>query len=149
MIVDALLAWLHFMLVFGLCGCLLAELFFYGRELSRSTLRRLQRVDIAFGALAAAVVVSGVVRVIFSPKGAAFFVHNPIFWTKMGLFGALGLLSIAPTLHYIALGRTAAGEANIRVGDGAFKANRNYLFAEVILLLLIPCCAAFMARGFH
>lgn len=149
MIADALLAWTHFVLVFGLCGCLLAEALFYRAELGREVLARLRSVDLAYGILAGVVVLSGIASVLYSPKGAAFYLHNPIFWTKMGLFGLVALLSIPPTLHFLALGRTAAApDGTVRVARRTYAAMRAYLIAELALLLLIPCCAAFMARGF-
>ena len=49
---DAILAWIHFMLIFALSGTLFAEFFFYQRSLTTTTLQRLQRVDAAFGILA-------------------------------------------------------------------------------------------------
>lgn len=72
MLVDALLAWIHFVFIFRLCGCLFAEALFYRSAFARATLDRLRTVDAAYGILAGAVVASGVARVIFSPKGAVF-----------------------------------------------------------------------------
>ena len=63
--------------------------------------RRLQRIDLFFGIAAVVVIVTGIARVVFGLKGADFYLHNPIFWTKMGLFLLVGLLSIAPTVHYL------------------------------------------------
>ena len=148
MLVDALLAWVHYVLIFALSECLFAEIVFYRRELDRATLVRLQRVDLAYGILAGSIVASGLARVFFSPKGAAYYAHNPVFWTKMGLFVALGLLSIAPTLHFVRLAKGAASDGTVRVAARAFAATRGYLAAEIALLLLLPLCAAFMARGF-
>jgi uncharacterized membrane protein len=34
-------------------------------------------VDQAYGMLAGAVILSGIARVVYSPKTAAYFVHNP------------------------------------------------------------------------
>lgn len=83
-----------------LVGALLAELAFYRRmDLARIT--QLTRIDMLYGISAGIVVLSGILRVSFGLKGAGFYLHNPIFWTKMALFLTLGLLSIPPTIHYL------------------------------------------------
>lgn len=66
----------------------------------------------------------------------------------MGVFVLVALLSIPPMLHLIKLGRTAAPDGVVRVAARTHAAMRGYLVAEIALLLLIPCCAALMARGF-
>ena len=114
MLLDALLAWLHFLCIFTLVGALVAELALYRREMGLARLTQLQRIDALYGISAGLVVVSGVLRVTLGLKGAGFYLHNPIFWTKMGFFLAVALLSIPPTIHYLRLKRDA--DANGTVG---------------------------------
>ena len=98
---DALLAYAHFLAILFLTAVLCAELAVYRQELAAPMARRLQRIDLFFGIAAIVVIVTGIARVVFGLKGADFYLHNPIFWTKMGLFLLVGLLSIAPTVHYL------------------------------------------------
>ena len=98
---DALLAYAHFLAILFLTAVLCAELAVYRQELAAPIARRLQRIDLFFGIAAIVVIVTGVARVVFGLKGADFYLHNPIFWIKMGLFLLVGLLSIAPTVHYL------------------------------------------------
>jgi len=149
MLLDALLAWLHFGLIFTLAGCLFAEVFFYREVLAGPTFARLRSVDRAYGIVAGLVIVSGILRLIYSPKTAAYFLHNPIFWTKMALFAAVALLSIPPTIHFLRLGATALADGTIRIERRAYAQTRALLALEVTLLMLIPLCAALMARGFR
>ena len=149
LLTDAILAWVHFVLIFALAGCLFAEVFFYRDVLPSSTFERLRRVDLAYGILAGAVVLSGIARVVYSPKTAAYFLHNPIFWTKISLFVAVALLSIPPTLHYLRISSSAQPDGTVRIERRAYAITRTLLFVQVGLLLLIPLCAALMARGFH
>lgn len=143
---DALLAWLHFVLILGLAGCLGAELFIYRRTMERDVLATLRRIDLCYGIFAAAIIASGVARVIYSPKGSAYFMHNPIFWTKMGLFVAVALLSMPPTIHYVRLWREHGA---VTIVDGLlFARMRGFLAAEAVVLFFIPLAAALMARGF-
>ena len=148
LLTDALLAWVHFVLIFALAGCLFAEVVFYRDVLEAPTFARLRQVDRAYGILAGAVVFSGIARVLYSPKTAAYFLHNPIFWTKMSLFVAVALLSIPPTLHFLRASSFAAPDGTIRVEQSTYVRTRTLLLAQIALLILIPLCAALMARGY-
>ena len=145
---DAILAWIHFMFIFALSGTVFAEAFFYQQTLAVATLQRLQRTDIAFGILAAFVLVSGILRVVYSPKTPSFYVHDTIFWTKIALFAALGIASIAPTMHYLALNKATPVDGAIAVPESTYKTIRALLTLEIVLLLLIPLCASLMAHGY-
>ena len=145
---DAILAWIHFMLIFALSGTLFAEFFFYQRSLTTTTLQRLQRVDAAFGILAGLVIVSGILRVIYSPKTAAYFLHDSFFRTKMVLFVTVGLVSILPTRHYLSLRNVPVAGGIVTVPEDSYAATRRWLTLEVVLLLFIPLCASLMAHGY-
>lgn len=143
---DALLAWIHFALILTLAGCLCAEIVLYRRTMARAALETIGRVDIAFGIVAGLVVASGISRVLTSPKGASYYMHDGMFWTKMTLFIAVALLSIAPTVHFLRL-RARPGDV-IEADPSTYARTRAILTAEAALLLAIPLFAALMARGF-
>jgi putative membrane protein len=146
---DATLAWLHFLAIFGFTACLFAEAAFYARSLPPQTLRRLSSIDAAYGILALAVIVTGVAHLIFSPKTPAFYLHDAIFWTKIGLFLAVGLISIVPTVHLLRLrGASAQYSLPVEIEDRTYRSMRLCLTCELVLLAFIPLCAAFMARGY-
>ena len=147
MLQDALLAYLHFGLILTLSGMLFSEIMLYRNVMARSAFALLARVDGWYGAVAGLVVASGVSRVIWGVKGYAFYIHNPVFWTKMALFLIVALLSIAPTIHYLRLRKAQPGEGSVTVDDSTFRTMRSLLFAQVVILLIIPLFAALMARG--
>lgn len=142
---DALLAWTHFATIFVLIGALAGELVLYRRALSAVLLRTLARVDALYGIAAGAVIASGLARVFFSLKGPAYYAHNPVFWTKMGLFVAVALLSIAPTIHYRRL--LASAQNEVVIDAPGYARTRALLIAQTVLVFAIPLCAAIMARG--
>ena len=149
MLLDALLAWVHYVLIFALVSCLVAEVVFYAQALDAPTFARLRRVDQAYGMLAGAVILSGIARVVYSPKTAAYFLHNPVFWTKMSLFAAVAVLSIPPTLHFVRLRKAVQPDGTVHIERKAYAATRTFLLAQTALFVLIPLCAAFMARGYR
>ena len=146
---DALLAWAHFLCIFALVSVVFAELVLYRRQMDALRLAQLQRVDLAYGIAAALVVVSGVSRVIWGLKGPGFYLHNPIFWTKMALFLIVGICSIPPTVHYLRVQRTASPDGSVMVAGNAFGLMRGLLAAEAIVLVFIPLCATLLAHGYH
>ena len=148
MFTDWILACLHHVAVFSLASVLAAELALINLELRAQSIRRIVAIDLWYGIIAGAVVVFGVIRVIWGAKGYQYYIANSVFWMKMALFLAVGLLSIAPTLRYLAWRRGL--EANVAFLPPAAEAARvrMYLWLEAALFLCIPIAAAAMARGY-
>ena len=144
---DALLAYAHFIAIFGIVATLFAELAIYRSEMQATVARRLQRIDLAFGLSAALVLLSGAGRLFFGLKGANFYLQNPIFWTKISLFLIVGIISIWPTVHYLRWGPALQSGAPILEAPQQFKKIRALVIAEILILLAIPLCATLMARG--
>jgi len=144
---DALLAYAHFALILTLAALLFAEVALYRQSISTDTLTLLARLDGAYGACAGLVVASGLSRLFWGAKGAQFYIHNPVFWTKIGLFLIVALLSIPPTIHYIKLRNANKGADSIAIDVASYRTMRRLLIAECCILFLIPLFATLMARG--
>ncbi|HUA07940.1 MAG TPA: DUF2214 family protein [Candidatus Acidoferrales bacterium] len=149
MIRDVLLAWLHFLCIFMLVSALVAEFVLYRRKMDLGRLRQLQRIDSFYGASAGLVILSGVARVVWGLKGPAFYLHNPIFWTKMGLFATVAVLSLPPTLHFLRLRGRADAAGAIVVDDRGYTAMWVLLGLEAALVACIPFFATLLAHGFN
>ena len=148
MFVDWALASLHHLAIFTLAATIAAELALLTVEIEAKAISRLARIDMIYGLSATAVVIAGVARVIWGAKGYEYYLANHIFWTKMALFVIVGLLSIAPTLRYVAWGRSLRADAAFRPAISEIKRLRAYLWAEAAFFLAIPVAAAAMARGY-
>jgi len=148
MFTDWILACLHHIAVFSLAGVLAAELALISVELRAQSIQRIVAIDLWYGIIAGAVVVFGVVRVIWGAKGYQYYVANSVFWMKMALFVAVGLLSIAPTLRYLAWGRDLKANVAFLPPAAEVARVRMYLWLEAALFLCIPIAAAAMARGY-
>jgi putative membrane protein len=147
MLLDWALASLLHLAIFSLAGIIAFELALTARALDDTAILRLARVDTRYGAVAAIVLAVGAARVMLGAKGAYYMV-NAFFWTKMGLFVAVGLLSIAPTLRFLAWRRRLRTDASFRPDAAALLSVRRALWAEVLLFAGIPVAAAAMARGY-
>ena len=146
MTTDAWLAITHHLAVFGVFAVLVAEWALVRPGMRTDDVRRLARVDMAYGALAGAVLVAGASRVVYGASPADFYLENPVFWFKMVAFATVGLLSIRPTIRYLgwrrALDTDDAGPETVEVA-AAQRAIRLQLGA----FASIPVLAALMARG--
>ena len=144
---DALLAYAHFIAIFALASLLAGELLVLRKMLPADVVRRLQGIDRWYGIVAGLVIASGLARLFLGLKGAAFYTHNPVFWTKMGLFVAVALISIAPTMAYLRWNARRQPDGSIVLEDAEYARLRSLLWLQVVLFLFIPLCATFMARG--
>ena len=144
---DALLAYAHFIAIFALASVIAGELLLLRKTLPADLFARLRNVDRWYGIVAGLVIVTGVLRLILGLKGAAFYTHNPIFWTKMALFVAVGLISIGPTVAYLGWPKRASPDGSIVLGDAELGRIRGLVLLQLALFVFIPLCAVFMARG--
>ena len=147
MTTDAWLAIAHHLAVFGVFAVLVAEWAIVSPGMRAQDVHRLARVDTAYGALAGAVLIAGVSRVIWGAKPASFYVENPVFWFKMVAFATVGLLSIAPTLRYLRWRGALAEDDGATPDLAEVGAARRSLRLQLEVFVAIPVLAALMARG--
>jgi putative membrane protein len=143
---DAWLHFFHFVMIFLLASVLAGEAFILRQSLSRYRVAQLQAVDRYYGIVAGLVIITGLLLVFFDAKGSAYYAHNPIFWTKMGLFLAIALLSIAPTVAYLRWNARLTDDG-IVLGDDEYRRLRMLLWLQIGIFVFIPLCAALMANG--
>lgn len=148
MMADLLLSTFHFLLVFTLVALLAAQHALVRPGLSASSLRLTASLDRVYGASAALLLGIGFARVFWGVKGSSFYFSNPLFWTKIGLFATVAILSIPPTVQLIRWTKQAAKEAEFLPTDDQIRRMQWWLRAEGAVLLAIPFFAAAMARGF-
>jgi putative membrane protein len=147
MTASVVFAFLHHLAAFVIFGALFAELILLKREIDAPTVRSLARIDAMYGIAAMALIVFGAVRVHFTEKGAAFYLHNAAFIAKIALFVVIGLLSIYPTRRFMAW-RRELGAGRPLTEDAAVGAKlRSRVHLELGLFLIVILCAVLMARG--
>jgi putative membrane protein len=144
---DALLAYAHFICIFALASLLVSELVIFRKVLPADLYRRLTLIDRSYGIAAGLVILTGLSRLFWGLKGAAFYTHNPIFWTKMGLFVVVALLSIPPTIAYMRWEARKTVDGSLMLEDSEVRWIGRCLRAQIVVFIFIPLCATFMARG--
>lgn len=147
MIADALLSTSHFIAVFLLIGALGAEFALLRSPLDAAGLKRLAATDRLYGLAAMLVIAAGVSRLYFGLKDEGYFFQLHTFWTKIGIFVLVGLLSIWPTVRILAWARASKANASFTPPPGEVKAVRRLVHIQAALIVLIAINAALMARG--
>ena len=142
MTLDAVLAIGHHLAIFGILAVLVAEWALVRVGMDVAEVRRVGRIDSAYGLLAAAVLVIGVSRVVWGAKPADFYVDNPVFWAKLNVFAVIGVLSIWPTVRFVRW-RRADGPPE----EGEVRRARRFVQLQLGLFVALPVLAALMARG--
>lgn len=143
-----MLASVHYLTVFTLVAILAIELVLVRPGMDAATVKRLSRIDLGFGLAALAVIIAGLARVFFGLKGPAYYLGNWVFWTKMGVFALIGLLSIQPTLRFLAWRRLITVDPNALPATNDIMRVKRVIHLEAGLILLLPILAAAMARGY-
>ncbi len=147
MIIDSLLAYLHFIAVFLFFAFLTVEAMLLRQDADARSVALLARTDLWLGPSAVLVVLTGIARVMFGAKGSAFYVDNPVFWAKVALFAAVGVMSIRPGRTIRGWARSLQGDAQFVPDDVQRLAVRRWVMTELHLAALLPLSAVLMARG--
>jgi putative membrane protein len=140
---EILLRYVHFISIFAIVGSLVAEHLLLKKTLSRTEIERLSKIDGIYGLAVLVLLVVGL-TLWFGGYGkpTEFYSQNPIFHTKLALFGIIGILSIYPTVYFF---KNRKGDPNeiLTVPKSIFWMLR----LEILLLFVIPILAGLMAKG--
>lgn len=144
---NALVAYLHYASFMVSFAALAIEHFTLTSELSLRDAWKVSIADATYGLAATTLLVTGILRVLYFGNGPEFYINNPIFWTKIGLFSLVVLLSLYPTVSFIRwVGPLRQQQAPPVT---AAQAGRLVWFIRLELMgfIAIPLSAALMARG--
>jgi putative membrane protein len=144
---DAILAYLHYISIFALVAFLVVQLILTQRALDAATIRLLGRLDIGYFVGAIAVLITGFLRAIYGAKGPDFYFNSWPVYVKIGLFLAIGIISIKPTLTFIQWRRAIDHDPAWQVPAQEQRKIARLIKIEVHLAALIPVFAVIMSRG--
>jgi len=140
---EITLRYTHFICVFLIVACVAVEFFLLKKTLTRAEISRIAAIDAVYGIAALLLIGAGLTLALGSiGKPAIFYRNNPIFYTKLGLFLTVGLISIRPTIFFIKQKKGAPAET-IEIP----RHISNALLIELIILAIIPFFAGLMAHG--
>lgn len=145
---EALLAYAHILAILTMVVFLTSEAALCRAEwLNAATVERLARIDAIYGISAMAVLATGLARSIWGIKGTSWYWSNWLLHLKLGLFIAVALLSIVPTMQFIRW-RRALRASGALPEAGQVRKVRRLVMVQAHIVPLIPLAAVFLARGF-
>ncbi len=144
----ALVAFLHHLAAFTVVATLAVEVALFKLPLNPAQARRLQVTDLTFGIAATAVLVVGLMRVVYFEKGAHYYWHDGYFIVKFSAFIVAGLVSIYPTMTFLSWTSSIKAGVGPTVAPERFRVVRMCLMLELTAIVVILLCAPLMARGF-
>ena len=148
MTLEALLAYAHLMAILTLVVFLTSEAALCRPEWMNATVvHRLVTVDRIYGIAALAVLATGLARIWLGAKGAGWYWGNWLLHLKLGLFMAVALISIRPTLRFRRWLRALTVSGALPDADD-IRAIRRLVMLQAHIVPLIPLAGVFLARGF-
>ncbi len=137
-----IVAWIHYVAIMLLIASLLGEHLLLKPELTAPEARTIQRLDVVYGSSAALVLITGIMRM-FLEKGVAITTTTFLF----GIFIIAAVLSIYPTRFYLRWRSDTGAGRGQQLAPAQFKKMQMIVRVEMILLLLAPFFATWMAHG--
>ena len=148
MTTEALLAYAHILAFLTLVVFISSEAALCRPEwLNATIVERLVTVDRVYGIAAGAVLLTGLARIFLGAKGASYYGHNWLLWVKVGLFVAVGLMSIRPTVRFARWRKALRADGRLPAADEVRQARR-WVMQQAHVIPLIPLAAVFLARGY-
>jgi putative membrane protein len=143
MTTELFLRYIHFISIFAIVGSLSSEHLMLRSSLSRMEIKRLSNIDGVYGIAALTLLAAGLTLWLGGyGKPTSFYSQNWIFHTKIGLYVAIGLLSIYPTVFFLK-NRKGEQEEMVEIPKSIFWMIR----IELLLMFVIPILAGLMSRG--
>jgi putative membrane protein len=144
---SSLFAFLHHLAAFAIVAALVLELVLLRGPLTAWSAKRVMVADAIYGASAGMLLAVGLLRVFFYEKGFGYYINSIPFLVKFGLFIALGIASIYPTIRFLSW-RNALKQGRVpELPEAEQRRLRRIVHFELLAVVLIILCAALMARG--
>jgi putative membrane protein len=147
MTLEAILAFLHFSAILAAVVFISSEAALCRTEwMNERVVERLAAVDRIYGISALAILLTGIARTWWGIKGTSWYWHQWLLHLKLGLFVAVALMSIKPTLMFIRWRRQLAADGTMPSPEEV-KTARRWVMIQAHIIALIPLAAVFLARG--
>jgi putative membrane protein len=144
---SALMAFLHHGAAFVLVAALAVEHMLFDPKPTLAAARRLMRIDMVYGASAGMLLLVGFLRAAHFEKGWEYYAGNPWFLGKLAVFALVGLLSAYPTVVFFSWRRAVKAGKAPEVPAHKARTIALLMRTQLVLVIGILLCAAFMAKG--
>lgn len=147
-VAAAVFAWLHLVAVGLAAGLLLSEYWLCRRIPDRVQVRQLGTVDLGYYLALIGSLATGLARALYFGQDTAYYLANRLFWLKIILFVAIGLIAVFPTLQFIRWNREARTAPAFAPLTRELERVRGSIALQMGLMLLLPLVSVLLARGY-
>lgn len=141
--ITAYFHYLGFMLAFA---ALTVEVFNLKPEMTLNEAKKVAFADAAYGIAAMAVLITGILRILYFGKGTDYYLSNPFFYAKMAVFILVSLLSLYPTWTFIFWFKDFQIGQSPRLEIAKINRLSWLIKGELFCFMVLPLLAAIMAR---
>ncbi len=146
MTLGIIVAWIHYIGIMLFLACLLGEHLLLKPQVTVAQAKTIQTLDIIYGASATVVLGTGIWRM-FLEKGVDYYLHHGAFHILVTLFVVIGLLSAYPTMVFLRWRPITREGRAPEIAPAQFKNIQMILRVEMLLLVIAPLFAAWMAHA--
>ncbi len=143
---NAVFAYFHTLSIIALGALLFAQLLTFDLLENKLGFQRFWMLSLGVVTAAAVALISGIALLIWTDRGGAFYLHNPVFYIKLAIFVAMWLVAVTPARIIMQWRQQEAVSGNL-TDAGLVPLVERYVVFELILLLVIPLAASLAARG--
>jgi len=147
-IIAAIFAWLHLVTTALAAGLLLTEYWLCRRMPDRIQARLLGTVDLAYFLALIAAFATGLARVLYFGQDTAYYADNRLFWLKITLFIAIGLIAVGPAIQYVRWNREARSAPTFTPLIRDVERVRASIAFGLGIWLILPLLAILIAKGY-
>ena len=147
-LVAAFFAWLHLLAAGIAAGLLMAEYWLCRRILDRAQVRLLGIVDTGYFLALITSLATGLARLLHYGQHPGYYYANRLFWLKITIFLAIGLVAVLPSLQYLRWNREARTAPAFAPLTREVDRVRAAIALGLGLWLAIPLLAVLVARGY-
>ena len=144
---SALVAYVHYLGIILCFGALIFERIILKINLSKNETISIIIADVIYGVAGLAILITGILRVKYYGQGGDFYTSNPIFWLKVSLYIAIGLLSLYPTISYILWAIPLSKNKLPVISENLVQRFKLIICTELVGFKVIPFFATLMSRG--
>ena len=144
---SALVAYVHYLGIILCFGALIFERIILKINLNKNETISIIIADVIYGIAGLAILITGILRVKYYGQGGDFYTSNPIFWLKVSLYIAIGLISLYPTITYILWAIPLSKNKLPVISENLVKRFKLIILIELVGFAVIPFFATLMSRG--
>lgn len=144
---SAITAYLHYVGFMVAFGALVLEAQTLQKDLNLAAAWRLVVADALYGLSATIVLGTGILRVMYFGQGTDYYLSNPVFYVKVGIFIVVSLLSLYPTISFVSWIKGLREEKCPKLEFVQVQRLLWFIRGELAGFVLIPLFAAMLARS--